>query len=166
MPFAAKFWAAMELPFPGDAIGGFEVEHVQVEHHALGGGRYDYPVRLVLKGKGGKQGARKALRDILAARRTTFSGFGNPYQCWIDNVDIQSLGDQRYEVRARGIGVRIYLRKELERFWDLLAAEGRISIGQEDRAAYLDSYMEEYMKGITRSAARYRRKIKRAAETA
>ena len=52
MPFAAKFRAAMQIPFPGDEIAGFRVEDVDVQHRGLGDGRYEYPLRMVLEGKG------------------------------------------------------------------------------------------------------------------
>ena len=155
----------MEIPFPGDRLGNFEVEFVNVQHHALGGGRYDYPVRMILRGKGGKQGARNSLREILGAKRTTFSGYGNPYQCWIDKVEIDSLGNQRYEVTARGIGVRIYLRKELGRFTRLLEAGGLTAGDPVRLQRFLDTYMEDYLQQITRTAASYRRKIQRIART-
>lgn len=161
MPFAAKFWAAMEIPFPGDVIGGFKVEYVDVLHHGIGDGRYEYPVRMILRGKGGKQGVRNALKELFGAKRTTFSGFGNPYHCWVGKSVVESLGEQRYEVKTRGIGVRIFLRRELERFYHHLKAEGHTAGDDSTLKDLLNIYMDAYMKGISRTSAAYKRKIQK-----
>ena len=164
MPFAAKFWAAMEIPFPGDDIGDFAVEHVDVKHLSFGDGCYEYPIRMILRGKGGKQGVRSALRELFSANRTTFSGFGNPYHCRFGKSAVESLGDRRYEVKVKGIGVRIFLRRELERFCRHLEAE-RYSAGNNSTLEdLLHIYMDAYMRDISRTSAAYRRKIQKIAK--
>lgn len=160
MPFATEFWAAMELPFPGDVLGGFEVELIDVQHQGVGDGRYEYPVRIVLKGKGGKQGVRSALRALFNARRTTFSEYGNPYHCWLGRPDVERLGNERYEVRARGTGVRIYLQEELLRFCRYLESEGVSTKGAPLLTELLGIYMERYIAGVARACDVYRRKIR------
>jgi hypothetical protein len=164
MPFAAKFWAAMEIPFPGDVVGGFEVEYVDVQHHGIGDGRYEYPISMILRGKGGKQGVRNAVKKYLGAKRTTFSGFGNPYHCWVSKIVVESLGDQRYGLKARGIGVRIFLREELERFYHHLEAEGHTEGDESILRDVLNVYMDAYMKGISRTSAAYKRRIQKIAK--
>ena len=71
MPFADKFRAMMDFPFPGDTLGGLIVESVEVSHHGGSAGVYCYDVRLVLRGPGGQQGVRRALAwfEADAARR-------------------------------------------------------------------------------------------------
>lgn len=45
----------------------FVVESVKVRHIEEGGGRIAYPVRLVLRGSGGQQGALRALKALRPA---------------------------------------------------------------------------------------------------
>ena len=116
---------------------------------------------MVLRGKGGRQGVRNALRDLLRARTTTFSGFGNPYHCGFGRYEVTSLGEQRYEVIVRGIGVRVFLREELERFCQYLDEAGALSGSGPASTSLLDAYMEAYMRGVSNKAANYRRKIGR-----
>ena len=54
MPFADKFRAMMNFPLPGDTVGAFLVESVDVGHESGGPGIYKYAVRLVLRGPGGR----------------------------------------------------------------------------------------------------------------
>ena len=162
MPFAAKFWAAMEIPFPGDEIGGFGVEYVDVQHHGIGDGRYEYPVTMILTGRGGKQGVRSALRELLGSRKTTFSGYGNPYHCRFGKPAVESLGELRYEVKVTGIGVRFFLREELTRFAAHLKSQGRLTIDGSALEHTLDAYMEAYIQETSRRAAACRRRIQRA----
>jgi len=49
MPFADKFRAMMDFPFPGDTLGSYLVESVDVGHESGGPGIYKYAVRLVLR---------------------------------------------------------------------------------------------------------------------
>jgi hypothetical protein len=48
--------------------------------------------------------------------RTTFSGYGNPYQLTFGRFEVESLEGNRYRVTAKGTGVRIDLERELLRF--------------------------------------------------
>ena len=151
----------MEIPFPGEELGGFVVEYVDVQHQGSGGGRYEYPVRLILQGKGGKQGVRNALRNSFSESRTTFSGYGNPYHCRMAKWTVESLGDQRYEVKAQGIGVRIFLRRELDRFYQHLKSEGVAVVDGSGLKDLIEAYMDEYLKGISRTSAAYKRRIQK-----
>jgi len=109
MPFANKFRAMMHFPFAGDRVGPFTVEAVDVGHKGIGSGQYSYPVQITLRGPGGQQGVRRALRALFATHPTTFSGYGNPYQLWFGRPEIERLGDQRYKVRIEGAGARVHL---------------------------------------------------------
>jgi hypothetical protein len=148
MPFAGEFRSGMRLPHDGDAFGAFVVESVQVEHVGAAPGRYEYPLEIVVRGKGGKDGARKALKPVLDRRATIFSEFGNPYQCGIGTVKVESLGESRYRLRARGVGTRIHLRTELARFMDHLAAKGCLSgastAGPDARRDVVAGYLAAY----------------------
>ena len=83
MPFAKKFRAMMDFPVVGDKLDDFIVEEVNVwdawdEHDESK--QYVYGVKMVLHGKGGKQGVAKALKPLFTKHILTFSGYGNPYQ--------------------------------------------------------------------------------------
>ena len=86
MPFAQKYQFTMRIPGPGGRIGDYRVESCQIRHEERGDGTITYPVSLVLSGPGGKQGIRKAVREDLDHGRTTFSGFGNPYQLRLGRI--------------------------------------------------------------------------------
>jgi len=163
MPFAKKFRAMMDFPFPGDTIGSFTVESVEVNDERGGSAGYIYDVRMVLRGLGGRQGVRKTLRPFFAQRLTTFSGYGNPYQLWFRKPSYESLGDKRYEARVKGAGERIYLDPELSRFLSHLQAEGHLAELDDpaEREALVAAYMEGYKTEIQRKVGRYRSKLYR-----
>ena len=163
MPFADKFRAMVEFPFPGDSLGDFTVEDVDVRHHGGTAGIYAYDVRLVLRGPGGQQGVRRALKPLLARHPTTFSGYGNPYQLWFAKPQIEPLGDQRYEVRVEGGGARTYLGDDLERFLGYLVAQGFAAVGPEPaaQAERVAAYLEAYRAEIAREVSRYRYRLRK-----
>jgi hypothetical protein len=158
MPFAKKFRAMMGFPFAGDKVGDFTVEHVDVGCDPHGSGRYTYPVRLVLHGRGGQRGVRTALKEMLRSRTTTFSAYGNGYQLWFAKPEIVSLGDRRYEVRVEGAGARVTLKDELHRFAVYLQEAG--ALGPEG-ADLVEEYLEGYRGEVKRLVGRYRSKLRR-----
>lgn len=150
MPFAGEFRQAMPFPREGTSVDGFVVELVHVEHVGAGDGRYEYPFQIVMQGRGGKDGVRRALKPLFTARRTIFSEFGNPYQVSIGRVEVESLGGARYRASARGVGVRVRLREELARFLGTLAAAGHLvpaAVG--DPAVVVDEYLRRYQAETT-----------------
>jgi hypothetical protein len=153
----------IELPFAGDTLGSFTVESIDASHRSGGPGLYLYSVHMVLRGMGGQQGVRRALKPFLAGRRTTFSGYGNPYQLWCGKPEIQSLGDRRYAVRIEGAGARISLAQELERFLEALQEDMGLAaqVDRGERAAAIEAYLEQYRLEIKRKTDRYRRKLRR-----
>ena len=164
MPFAKKFRAMMDFPFPGDTMGDFTVESVDVRDEHGGGEGYVYGVRMVLRGPGGLQGVQRALKTFFAQHPTTFSGYGNPYQLWSRKSEIESLGEQRYAVDVKGAGARVHLEPELARFLQYLDEAGRLAephdaAGQE---ALVESYLERYRGEIKRRVERYDRKLARS----
>ena len=161
MPFAKKFRAMMDFPFPGDTIGDFTVESVDVHDEWGAPEGYVYGVRMVLRGPGGKQAVQRALKSLFAKHPTTFSGYGNPYQLWFRKPEIESLGDQRYAINIKGSGARVYLEPELARFLDYLADHHQLAAppAPADRAALIETYLEEYRAEIARQVARYQRKL-------
>lgn len=165
MPFAATFRAMMDFPLIGDALGDFSVEGVDVTDGPGGpGGLHTYTVRIALQGPGGKQGVRKALKDLFSSHPTTFSAYGNAYQLWFGKPEIERLGDQRYAVTVQGAGARSNLEHELHRLLsyldetDRLAAQTDQAIGDELIEAYLAGYRAE----IGRKVGRYKRRLRRA----
>ncbi|MCJ7738320.1 MAG: hypothetical protein MUQ10_13580 [Anaerolineae bacterium] len=161
MPFAKKFRAMMDFPFPGDTVGDFIVESVDVRDERGGSEGYVYDVRMVLQGPGGQQGARRALKSLLTQHKTTFSGYGNPYQLWFRKPEIESLGDKRYEVRVKGAGARTTLEPELDRFLAHLEESGYLaaSDGPAVGETLVETYLEQYRSEIQRKVDRYRRKV-------
>ena len=153
-----------DVPFPGDTVGPFVVEQVDVRDERGGSGQYAYSVRMVLHGPGGQQGVRRALKALFSSHPVTFSGYGNPYQLWFGRPEIESLGDQRYEVSARGAGARVYLEDELVRLLKHLDEEGQLATRADaaEREALVASYLEGYRAEIRRKVARYQSKLRRA----
>lgn len=164
MPFADKFRAMLGFPFAGEAIGAFLVESVDVRHESGGAGRYVYPVRMVLRGPGGRQEVLRALKALLVSHPMTFSGYGNPYQLWFGKPEVESLGDQRYAVTVEGAGARVFLTEELERFLAYLEAQGRLATPAEgaSRESLVEAYLERYKAEIQRQVGRYRSRLRRA----
>lgn len=163
MPFANKFRAMMDFPFPGDSLGNFTVEEVDVGCCPGGSGRYDYPIRLVLRGPGGQKGVRDALRGMLDSCVVTFSSYGNAYELWFARPEIESLGDKRYRVTVEGAGARVALERELGRFFSYLADRSLLEAGADD---LVEAYLDEYRGEVHRLVARYYRKLRRAAAAA
>jgi len=168
MPFADKFRAMMRFPFAGESVGGFVVESVDVHHESGGAGRYAYPVQMVLRGPGGQRGVLRALKALFASHPMTFSGYGNPYQLWFGKPEIESLGDQRYAVKAEGAGARVFLAEELERFLAYLGAQGQLAMQAEPAAqeTLVEAYLEGYKAEIQRLVGRYRSKLRRVVDGA
>jgi hypothetical protein len=164
MPFADKFRAMMDFPFPGDTVDGFRVESVDVGHESGGPGIYKYAVRLVLAGPGGQQGVKQALRPLFAAHCTTFSGYGNPYQLWFGRPEIENLGDNRYAVTVEGAGARTFLEDDLERFLAHLTDESPLPAPSDAaaRKALVEAYLNEYRAEIKRRVDRYRSRLRKS----
>lgn len=161
MPFAKKFRAMMNFPFPCDTIGDFTVESVDVHDKKGGGDGYVYGVRMVLSGPGGAQGVQRALRALFSQHPTTFSGYGNPYQLWFRKPETESLGEQRYAVNVKGAGVRVYLEPELRRFLQYLNEEDHLAVPSDTatRETLVEAYLERYRLEIKRRVERYNRKL-------
>ncbi len=163
MPFAKKFRAMMEFPLAGDTLCTFTVESVEVRDVAGDFGQHGYSVHMVLKGLGGQQGVRRTVGALLGARPVTFSSYGNPYQLWCGRPEVESLGDKRYSVTARGAGVPIALEEALLRFLHELDSEGLFceQPGEMDLPRIVASYLDRYRDDIQRSVSRYSGKLAR-----
>ena len=112
---------------------------------------------------GGKQGVRRALKELFGLHPMTFSGYGNPYQLWFAGFEVESLGDKRYEVTGQAAGARVHLGDELERFLDHLQAGGMLADDAE-RAGVVDAYLEGYQSEVRRTVGRYRSRLRRSGE--
>ena len=135
MPFADKFRAMTDFPFPGDTLGDMTVESVEVGHEGRAPWGYCYPIRLVLCGPGGQAGVLRAVKPLFAKRCTTFSGFLYPLpKLRGSQARRGELGDSRYAVTLEGAGARVHLKEDLARFLDYLASEGQLA-GAADPAA-------------------------------
>ncbi len=161
MPFAKKFRAMMNFPFPGDTIGDFSVESVDVHDEQGGGDGYVYGVQMVLKGPGGVQGVQRALKPLFSQHPTTFSGYGNPYQLWFRKPEFENLGEQRYAVTVKGAGARVYLEPELRRFLQYINEDNHLAVPSDAAAqeALVEAYLERYRTEIKRQVERYNRKL-------
>lgn len=116
LPFAKKFKKCMELPEEGDFVEGFSVESIKVGHIGLHQGIYEYPTQLIVKGKGGKLGVRKAFKPIFDKISTTFSGYGTPYQCRGTKIQVKRLEEGKYLIKVHGVCTRVFLKEELIKF--------------------------------------------------
>jgi hypothetical protein len=107
---------------------------------------------------------RRALKPLLSAHPTTFSGYGNPYQLWCGKPEIESLGDKRYAARFEGAGARVYLGQELDRFLAYLEECGWLASGSDPAGpeALVEAYLEQYRAEIKRQVDRYRRRLRKA----
>jgi hypothetical protein len=163
MPFADKFRAMMDFPFPGDTVGAYFVESVDVGHASGGPGIYKYAVRLVLRGPGGQQGIKQALKPLFSTHCTTFSGYGNPYQLWFGRPEIENLGDSRYTVTVEGAGARTFLEDDLERFVTYLINESRLQapLSPAAKKALVEEYLAQYRAEVKRLVDRYRSKLRK-----
>ena len=164
MPFAKKFRAMMNFPFPGDTMGDFTVESVDVHDEKGSGDGYVYGVRMVLCGPGGVQGVQRALRALFSQHPTTFSGYGNPYQLWFRKPEIESLGEQRYAVNVKGAGARVYLEPELRRFLQYLTESNQLAAPSDQAAqeTLVETYLERYRNEIQRRVGRYTRRLEKS----
>ncbi len=144
MPFANKYRFTMQIPEAGRPLGEFLVESSEVAHHERGDGTIEYPVTLVLAGPGGRAAVRKTVGERFGRCRTTFSGFGNPYQLHFGRFEVESLGARRYRVTALGTGVRIDLERELRRF--LAYARARRKPANDE---LLTTYIADYRRDVT-----------------
>ena len=154
MPFAKEFRRLMQLPDVGEVMDDFKVERSDVTHHPIGASRYEYPVELVLSGKGGVHGAKRAVRSLAQRKRTTFSGYGNAYQCRIGRIEVESLGDRRYAVHAQGIGVGFDLERELAQVLAFVTERRLPTKTEAERRATLDAYIREYKLDVKRKTSR------------
>jgi len=163
MPFASRFRAMMGFPFAGETLGDYAVESVEVTDEHGDTGRYAYRALMVLRGPGGEQAVRRALKAMCAQHPMTFSGYGNPYQLWFGKPVVESLGDGRFLVTVDGAGARVYLREELECLCAHLEEQGVLAEGC-DRKALVSAYLDGYMGEIKRKVDRYRRRLRKGGE--
>jgi hypothetical protein len=180
MPFADKFRAMMDFPFPGDRVGAFLVESVDVGHESGGPGIYKYAVRLVLRGPGGQQGVKAALKPLFSSHCSTFSGYGNSYQLWFGRPEIEPLvpdaaadrvagkSEARYAVTVEGAGARTFLEDDLERFLAYLSDQGRLAAppGPSTQKTLVEEYLDQYRAEVKRLVDRYRARLRKTRPTA
>lgn len=161
MPLAKKFSAMMNFPFPGDTVGDFTVESVDVYVVKEDAGIIEYGGRMVLSGPGRAQDVRRALKAFFSQHVSTFSGYGNPYQLWFRKPQIGSLGEGRYTVNVKGAGVRTYLEPELRRFLQYLHEKGHLAVPSDTAAqdTFIEDYMKRYRLEISRLVNRYNSKL-------
>jgi hypothetical protein len=161
MPLAKKFRAMMDFPFPGDTMGNFTVESVDVNVVKEDKGGIVYEVRMALSGPGKEQNVQQAIRALFSQHPITFSGYGNPYQLWFMKPKIESLGEQRYAVNVQGAGARVYLEPELMRFLQYLNDNSHLVAPSDPSAqeTLVDTYLERYRLEIQRRVGRYTRKL-------
>lgn len=163
MPLAKKFRAMLDFPFPSDMVGEFTVDNVDVRVEREDREGIVYRTRLELSGPGSLAALQKALKPFFAQHPTTFSGYGNPYLLWFGNIEYESLGEGRFAVNAKGLGVRVYLAPELGRFLEFLATNGHLAAATDSdaQATLVAAYLAQYQKEIARLVGRYTRKVER-----
>jgi hypothetical protein len=164
MPLAKKFRAMMDFPFPGDTMGNFTVESVDVYVVKEDKGGIVYGVRMALSGPGKVQNVQQAIKALFSQHPTTFSGYGNPYQLWFMKPEIESQGEQRYAVTVQGAGARVYLEPELMRFLQYLNESNHLAALSDPAAqeTLVETYLERYRLEIQRRVGRYTRKLEKS----
>lgn len=143
MPFSRKFQNGMGFPKEDQVIDGFTVESVSVSH---------INISARARGKGSTNKVRKTFKEFFKTKRTLFSGYGNPYQCRHGKMKVQSLGNCRFSITARGTCVRIYLKDELVRFMEYLY-ENKQFPDDADKSEW-ETTIADYMKKYVRSSSR------------
>jgi len=78
MPLAKKFRAMMDFPFPGDTMGDFTVESVDVYVVKEDKGGIVYGVRMALSGPGKVQNVQQAIKALFSQHPTTFFRIWQP----------------------------------------------------------------------------------------
>ena len=138
----------MKFPKEGEKIKNFTIEAMKVEHVSFGSGKYEYPTEITVTGKGGKKGVRETFKPYFDQRITLFSGYGNPYQCQGGKMHIESLGENRYKIIARGSCVRIFLKRELDEFLQYLIKNNQLTDNMEspEREELIEDYVKNYHK--------------------
>jgi len=111
MPFSKRFKKIMGFPKGGDTVKQFTVESLSVDHVYVKGSkprRYEYAVKMVVRGKGSKEDVRTAFDPLLSQKNIgTTSGYGNPYSCDIGEVTISKIGDEQFSIEAKGRCTRV-----------------------------------------------------------
>jgi hypothetical protein len=129
-----------------------------------GPGIYRYAVRLELRGPGGQQGVKQALKQLFSTHCSTFSGYGNSYQLWFGRPEIENLGDSRYAVIVEGAGARTFLEDDLERFLTYLVDESLLQspLSPSAKKALVEEYLDQYRAEVKRLVDRYRSKLRKS----
>jgi hypothetical protein len=99
----------MEFPNEGEVIDGFIVELVSVQHEAMYDDvylRYEYPTELIVMGDGTPSDVIKAFERFFNVEKQFLSSYGNAYQCYSGEMNVQSIGEKRFRIEARGSCVR------------------------------------------------------------
>jgi hypothetical protein len=101
---------------------------------------------------------KQTFKAFFQARRTLFSGYGNPYQCRHGKMEVQNLGNGKFSIISRGVCIRVYLKSELERFIKHLRASYLLIEGTDEAKwkTIIDNYMKEYEKFTSRANPFYR----------
>ena len=148
MPFAKKYYRVMKFPKEGEVIDGFTVLSITITHNNVKSGIYEYPTEIIAEGKGGKTKVKDVFKKYFDQRITTFSGYGNPYQMHGGRIEIIALNNKKYKIKAKGIGVRIYLRRELNQFLKFLVENNLIvkNLDEIVREEIIDDYISRYQK--------------------
>jgi DNA ligase D-like protein (predicted 3'-phosphoesterase) len=111
MPFSKKFRKIMGFPKEGAIVKQFTVEFLSVDHVHIKGSkprRYEYPVKMIIRGKASTEDVRTAFTPLLSQQNIgTTSGYGNPYSCDIGDVTISKLGEEQFSVEAKGRCIRV-----------------------------------------------------------
>jgi hypothetical protein len=111
MPFSKKFKKIMGFPKEGDNVKQFTVESLSVDHVYIKGSkprRYEYPIRVIVRGKGRREDVKVAFDPLLSQKNIgTTSGYGNPYSCDIGEVKMSKIGEERYSIEAKGCCTRV-----------------------------------------------------------
>lgn len=118
MPYSRKYEKHFAFPSDGDLVNGFKVESVLVDHVYVKGSkprRYEYPTKIVVQGQGSSRDVRAAFNKLFNQKDVQIlSGYGNPYTCNLGKPEIVQVGEERYEITARGHCVKMRNSEDLK----------------------------------------------------
>ncbi len=101
----------MGFPKEGDVVKQFTIESLSVDYVHIKGSKprkYEYPVKIVVRGKGGEEDVKAAFAPLLSQKNVgTTSGYGNPYSCSIGEVAISKIDEEQFSIEAKGCCTRV-----------------------------------------------------------
>lgn len=147
MPFADEFRRCMKLPRERDVVETFVITSINVSVQNLLEGVYEFPVKIVVTGTGGKKEVLKAFKPVFSKVISLFTQYGSLYQCRGGKLEVEGLGPKTFKITTTGIGCRVYPRQELEAFLQYIKEITNMG-DMLNTEQIIASYLEYYKKKV------------------